>query len=36
MGSVMFKKGIEKIKSPSSNFFELSAKDIDGKVIDMN
>jgi hypothetical protein len=36
MGSVMFKKGIEKVKSPSSSFFDLSAKDIDGKVINMS
>lgn len=36
MGSVMFKKGKEKLVCPVSSFFELSAKDIDGNVVKMN
>jgi glutathione peroxidase-family protein len=36
MGSLMFYKGKEKVKSGVSSFFELSAKDIDGKVVNMN
>ncbi len=36
MGSLMFYKGKEKLKSGSTSFFDLSAKDIDGKVINMS
>jgi hypothetical protein len=36
MGSFVFKSGTEKIKSNAKSFYELSAKNIDGEIVNMS
>ena len=36
MGNLIFKKGKERVESSVKSFYDLSANDIDGKLVNMN